>query len=124
MRDQADVLAAEREFFLSLTKPDAPALHRLLTDDFNLVALNGAILDRSALLAAVEGGQLQFETIQPVESAVRFYGSVAVVTGRTEMSGHSGEAPFYFKSRYTHVYAEQEGRWRLAAAQGTPILGE
>jgi ketosteroid isomerase-like protein len=124
MRDQSDVLEAEREFFLLLTKPDAPALRHLLADDFSLVALNGAILDRSALLAAVEGGQLRFEVIQPIESAVRFYGSVAVVTGRTEMRGRAGEAPFHFKSRYTHIYAEQESRWRLAAAQGTPILGE
>jgi hypothetical protein len=122
MRDESGVLAAEREFFLSLTSSNVPALGRLLIDDFSLVALNGAILDRSSLLAVIESGQLKFEVIQPVESTVRFYQSTAVVTGRTEMSGRLGETPFNFSSRYTHVYAEGGGRWQLAAAQGTPIL--
>jgi hypothetical protein len=124
MRDQSEVLAAEGEFFLSLTSGNLPALDHLLCDDFSLIDLSGAILDRSSLLKAIESGQLRFEMIHPVESAVRFYQSTAVVTGRTEMSGRFGEAPFSFKSRYTHVYAEQGGRWQLAAAQGTPILAE
>ena len=124
MRDPSEVLAAEHEFFLSLTSPDVPALHRLLTDDFSLVALNGAILDRSSLLTTLESGQLKFKVIQPAESTVRFYGSVAVVTGRTQMSGSLGETPFTFKSRYTHVYAEGGSKWQFAAAQGTPITEE
>jgi ketosteroid isomerase-like protein len=124
MRNESEVLAVEREFFLSLTNCDLPALDRLLTDDFSLVALNGAILDRSSLLAALKSGQLKFEVIQPVEFTVRFYQSTAVVTGRTEMSVHSGETPFNFRSRYTHVYVEQGGKWQLAAAQGTPIPAE
>jgi len=39
------------------------------------------------------------------------------------MTGQFGETPFAAKSRYTHVYAEQQGRWRLVAAQGTQITG-
>jgi len=124
MRDESEVLAAEREFFSSLTKSNLPVLERLLCDDFSLVDLSGAILDRSSLLAIIESGQLRFEVIQQIESAVWFYQSIAVVTGRTEMSGRFGGTPFAAKSRYTHVYAEQEGRWQLAAAQGTPILAE
>jgi len=124
MREESEVLAAEREFFLSLTSSNVPALGPLLTDDFSLVALNGAILDRSSLLAALKSGQLKFEVIQPVEFTVRFYQSTAVVTGRTEMSVRLGETPFNFRSRYTHVYVEQGGKWQLAAAQGTPIPAE
>ena len=124
MRDESEVLAAEREFFSSLTTSNLPVLGRLLSDDFSLVDLSGAILGRSSLLAIIDSGQLNFEAIQLVESAVRFYQSIAVVTGRTEMSGRFGGTPFAAKSRYTHVYAEQEGRWQLAAAQGTPILAE
>ncbi|MBV9226229.1 MAG: nuclear transport factor 2 family protein [Acidobacteriaceae bacterium] len=124
MKDTSELLAAEREFFSSLTTPNLPVLGRLLSDDFSLVDLSGAILDRSSLLAVIESGQIRFEVIQPIESTVRFYQSIAVVTGRTQMSGHFGGIPFTAKSRYTHVYAEQEGRWQLAAAQGTPILAE
>ena len=27
------------------------------------------------------------------------------------------------KSRYTHVYTRENGRWRLMSAQGTPVAG-
>jgi len=55
---------------------------------------------------------------------VRVYQTTAVITGRTEMSGQFGETPFATKSRYTHVYVEQQGRWRLVAAQGTKIIDD
>jgi len=37
------------------------------------------------------------------------------------MRGRFGNQAFAARSRYTHVYIEQEGRWRLVAAQGTQI---
>jgi len=32
--------------------------------------------------------------------------------------------PFVASSRYTHVYIQQEGRWRMVSAQGTRIAPE
>jgi hypothetical protein len=46
---------------------------------------------------------------------------VAVVNGRTEMSGNVAGAPFAARSRHTHVFVEEGERWRLVAAQGTQI---
>jgi len=40
------------------------------------------------------------------------------------MRGRIGEMPFSANSRYTHVYLEQQGRWRLFSAQGTPIASQ
>ena len=67
-------------------------------------------------------GQVKFETIEPAEQRVRLYGTTAVITGRTQMSGLLGGAPFAASSRYTHVYVMQQNEWRLATAQGTQIL--
>ena len=73
------------------------------------------------LLDAIRSGQLKFETIEHLDSRVRFYESTAVVTGSTQMSGRFGATPFTAHSRYTHVFVEQQNEWRLAAAQGTQI---
>jgi len=76
------------------------------------------------LLAAIQSSQLKFGPIEPTDVWVRVYQTTAVITGRTEMSGQFGETPFTTKSRYTHVYVEQQGRWRLVAAQGTKIIDD
>lgn len=86
--------------------------------------MSGSLVEKPAFLELVGGAQLRFETIEPTEVRVRLYGAAAVVTGRTEMAGRFGEAPFAARSRYTHVYAEMDERWRLASAQGTPISGD
>jgi hypothetical protein len=125
MKLELDPLAADREFFTALLSGSAETLDRILTEDFILIdVMRGGEITRDALLTVIASGQLKFETIEPAEVRVRLYQATAVVTGRTQMSGRFGETPFATRSRYTHVYVEQRGQWRLAAAQGTQIAPE
>ena len=65
--------------------------------------------------------QLVFESIERLGARVRSYPGMAVVTGATRMRGRYGDRSFGVESRYTHVYVQAADRWRLVAAQGTPI---
>jgi hypothetical protein len=125
MADTSDPLAAEREFFTALVEAGLEALDRVLADDLSLIdVMRGTEGTKAALLGALGSGQLRFEVIEPAEQRVRLYRATAVVTGRTRMSGQFGGTPFAVQSRYTHVYVEQHGQWRLVAAQGTTIAPE
>ena len=125
MNEASDPLAAEREFFTALVEARPEVLDRVLADDFLLIdVMSGSEVTKPSLLAVLGSGQLQFEVIEPAEQRVRLHQATAVVTGRTRMSGRFGGAPFAALSRYTHVYVEQQGRWRLVAAQGTLIASE
>jgi ketosteroid isomerase-like protein len=125
MKNESDLLAAEHQFFTGLIDGNVEALDQILADDFMLIdVMAGSEIPKAALLAVVGSGQLKFDRIQPEESRVRYYPSTAVVTGRTRMSGRFDDTPFGARSRYTHVYVEQQGRWRLVAAQGTQIAGD
>jgi ketosteroid isomerase-like protein len=126
-RWEQEVLAADGDFFTALVEGDEQALDSVLADDFVLVGVNdGAVVPRAALLPLVGQGQLQFDAIEPDRSEVlvRRYGTTTIVVGRTEMRGSYDGAPFSARSRYTHVFVEDQGRWRLASAQGTPIVGD
>jgi hypothetical protein len=97
----------------------------VIADDFILIeVMGGSEITKSSLLATIQSGQLKFGPIEPADVRVRVYQTAAVITGRTEMRGQFGETPFATKSRYTHVYVEQQARWRLVAAQGTQITGD
>ena len=125
MNDQLGPLAADREFFAALSRGIIEDLDRVIADDFILIeVMGGSEISKSSLLATIQSGQLKFGPIEPADVRVRVYQTTAVITGRTEMRGQFGETPFATKSRYTHVYVEQQGRWRLVAAQGTEIRSE
>ena len=59
--------------------------------------------------------------VPPEPAALRPRARPDVITGRTQMKGRLGDAPFAASSRYTHVFVSQQNEWRLATAQGTPI---
>jgi ketosteroid isomerase-like protein len=113
--------AVEQEFFAALIAAETAELERILADDFILIdVMSGSEVAKAALLETIGGGQLRFKNIERVEFRVRFYTSTAVITGRTEMSGTFLDQAFRASSRYTHVFVEEDGRWRMVSAQGTP----
>jgi hypothetical protein len=125
MNDQINPLVTDGQFFNALVDGSVEDLHQILADDFVLIeVMGGSEVTKLSLLEAIGSGQLKFEAIQPADTRLRLYRTTAVVTGRTQMSARLGDTPIAIKSRYTHVYVEQEGRWRLVAAQGTQIAGE
>jgi hypothetical protein len=112
--------AVEQEFFTALIAADTAELQKILADDFILIdVMSGSEVSKAALLETIGGGQLRFKNIERVEFRVRVYATAAVITGRTEMSGTFIEQAFRASSRYTHVFVEENGRWRLVSAQGT-----
>jgi hypothetical protein len=112
----------DQQFFASLMQADVMSLSQLLADDFTLVdVMSGSEVDKAALLTGVGSGRVKFETIEAAEQLVRLYAPTIVITGRTQMSGTLEGHPFAVDSRYTHVYVNQDGEWRLLAAQGTKI---
>ena len=122
MKDDPTPDVVEQEFFTALIGSNVETLDRVLTDDFVLIdVMTGSEISKSMLLEVIGAGQLKFEAIDRSEFRVRVYEAVAVVNGRTEMRGAFAGETFSASSRYTHVYIEQHGHWRIVAAQGTPI---
>ena len=122
MNDKAGPLAADAEFFKALLGADVAALEELLAADFILVdVMGGSEIPKAALIETIRSGQLKFESIKPADTHVRIYGATGVVIGRTEMAMRFEDTAFTTQSRYTHVYVEDRGRWRMVSAQGTPI---
>jgi hypothetical protein len=122
MKTAVDPLAAEQQFFTSLTSADLHVLEQILARDVLLIdVMSGSEVTRDAFMDVLRSGMLKFETIEASEKRVRLYDNTAVVTGRTYMTGHLNGERFALNSRYTHVYVEHHGRWLLVSAQGTQI---
>jgi Domain of unknown function (DUF4440) len=118
----SQVESAEDQFFSALLRGDGGALDRVLAADFQLVdVMTGSEIARETLVELVGSGMLVFESVERIDAHVRLYPGTAIVIGQTRMRGRFGDQPFGAHSRYTHVYVQEVGDWRLATAQGTPI---
>ncbi len=116
------VIEVDRRFFNALIYANVVELDQILTDDFIIIdVMRGGETSKSGILQAVQSGQVRFEEIEVVDRHPRLYGKAAVVTGSTRMAIRFDNATFETRSRYTHVYCELEGTWRLVSAQGTRI---
>jgi len=119
---QPDILKAEKAFEDALVSRDVEALDGVLAPDFVLIDLRGTVVSKAALLELVCSTALIFRSIVPFDLVVRVWEpAAAVVTGRTEMKVTAAGVEYVFHSRFTHVFVRQEGMWRMASAQGTPI---
>ena len=122
--DTREVLACYESFFTALLAADHDLLGTLLADDFVIIdVLGGQVARREELLGAISTGQLRFTEVTRYagERSVRLRGPAAVVTGRTRMVLCYQGDEVTAHSRYTHVHARENGRWRLMSAQGTPM---
>jgi ketosteroid isomerase-like protein len=118
------VLACDESFFSALLAADHQTLATILADGF-VIVMSGQAARREDLLGAISSGELQFADVRQYteERSVRHRNSLAVVIGQTQMHMRYQGHEITTKSRYTHVYTCENGRWRLMAAQGTPVAG-
>jgi len=116
------VLQAEERFFAALSEGNRQALGEIVADDCILIdVLTGSEVPRLDFVDLVGSRRLVFESIVRMPARVRRYGGTAIVTGQTRMTGRFDAQTFQVRSRYTHVYVQHRGGFRLVNAQGTPV---
>ena len=94
---------------------DAAALDRIYADDFIGVGPSGAVRTKAQVISDFTSGDLKFQSITTDEVQVRVYENTAVETGLSTMIGQDKGKAVPRDTRFTRVWAKQQGRWRLVA---------
>lgn len=115
------VIQLDKDVVAAYLRGDAAFLERTLAEGYSYTAPDGRVRRRAEAIAAVRSGSLKFDAIEVDDRQAQLYGDAAVVTGRERMKGKSDGKPFEAMIRFTAVYVRQEGRWREAAFQATPV---
>ena len=115
---ESEVLRAEDRWRIAQKANDVSAFMALLSPDVTFIGTSGSLRDRADFIASrTESSIPRARTYDYSELRVRVFGDVAVVTGREATTGE-GVA---FQGRFTHVWVEESGVWRLVAVQRTDI---
>ena len=106
---------------------DTVSLAEILADDFLGVGPRGFVLTREQWISRHESGSLKYGSFGLDEVQFRAYGGAAIVVCRQTAAGvyedEHGRYDIEESFRATLVFVGQEGSWRLAGLQLSPILG-
>jgi len=99
---------------------DVVALDRIYANDFVGVGPSGTVRTKTQVISDFTSGDLKFQSITTDEVQVRVYENTAVETGLSTMVGQDKGKAVPRDTRFTRVWVEQQGRWRLVANHYSP----
>src|SRR5215510_13841908 len=94
---------------------DATALDRIYAADFIGVGPSGRVRTKPQVISDFTSGDLKFQSITTDDIQVRIYGNTPVETGRSTMIGQDKGQTVPRDTRFTRVWVQQQGQWRLVA---------
>jgi ketosteroid isomerase-like protein len=122
-RPDDSLLACETALREAQLAGDAAALERLVDDALVFTGPDGAVYGKADDLEAHRQGWVRITRLEPSEERVQRFGTVAVVSVRMEMAGTFKGTPFAGPFRYTRVWREGPGGWRVVAGHVSAVQG-
>ena len=106
---------------------DTSFLGEVLAEDFVGIGPRGFTLTRDQWISRHDTGSLRYESFGLDEVQVRLFGDAAITVCRQSARGvyedDNGRFDLEDQFRATLVFVKQNGKWRLANLQLSPILG-
>ncbi|HTZ57433.1 MAG TPA: nuclear transport factor 2 family protein [Acidobacteriaceae bacterium] len=96
---------------------------RLLADDYLGISANGTLETKADELARRRSGTLHITQLDLSDIKVRIYGDTAVVTSKADLIGKNGDRDISGRFRYTRVYSNRDGQWRIVSFEASRISG-
>ena len=76
---------------------------------------------KQSLIEAMESGSTVYTSMEPSEVKAQDLGNAVVLTGVAAISVNSNGKPNSFRVRFTDVYENQNGTWRMVTWQSTKL---
>jgi ketosteroid isomerase-like protein len=115
--DEAGILDLEERLRTAMLASDVAVLDTLLADDLSFVDATGKVWSKADDLNGHRYGIQRIEALAFEEQTVRVHGTSAVTVTRAALKGTFGGAPYAGVLRYTRMWCEVAGTWKVVAAQ-------
>jgi ketosteroid isomerase-like protein len=96
---------------------------RLLADDYLGISANGTLETKADELTRRRSGSLHITQLDLSDIKVRIYGDTAVVTSKADLVGKNGDRDISGRYRYTRVYSNKDGQWRIVSFEASKVAG-
>jgi hypothetical protein len=117
------ILALEEKLRQAQLAGDASALDRLIDDELVFTGIDGRVYTKADDLALHRSGRLRIARMDPAERHVLRLGPVVVVSVRMEAAATGDRAEVSGPLRYTRVWCQRPGGWRVVAGHMSAVQG-
>jgi ketosteroid isomerase-like protein len=97
---------------------------RLLADDYLGINANGTLETKADELTRRRSGSFHITQLDLSDIKVRIYGDTAVVTSKADVIGKNGDRDISGRYRYTRVYSNRDGQWRIVSFEASRVSNE
>jgi ketosteroid isomerase-like protein len=105
----------------AIVRKDRAAIVANMADDFRGIDGAGTVESKAAFVDGLMDPKLTIEPYAVEDFDVRLFGDVALLSGRTKMTGRFDGKPFTSHYRYIDIYARRNGRWQIVSVQITRL---
>jgi hypothetical protein len=115
------IIERDKERMTAMAQKDVAALKGMLCKGLIYTHSTGRQDTKESLLAGMESGKTVYTSMVPSDVKAQDFGNVVVLTGVAAISVNSNGKPNSFRVRFTDVYENQNGTWRMVTWQSTKL---
>jgi ketosteroid isomerase-like protein len=101
----------------AIVAKDRAAIEANMAEDFRQIDGAGNVETKASFVEGLVDPALAIEPYTVEEFEVRLYGDVALLSGRTRMTGRYDGKPFKTHYRYIDVYVRRGAAWKIVSVQ-------
>jgi ketosteroid isomerase-like protein len=105
----------------AIVRKDRAAIEADMADDFRQIDGGGNVETKASFVEGLMSPELEIDPYTVEEFDVRLYGDVALLSGRTDMTGRYSGKPFSSHYRYIDIYVRRGGTWKIVSVQISKI---
>ena len=105
----------------AIVRKDRAAILANMADDFRSIDGAGTVETKPVFVDGLMDAKLTIDPYTVEDFDVRLFGDVALLSGRTKMTGRFDGKPFTSHYRYIDIYAKRNGRWQIVSVQITRL---
>ncbi|MGE0225778.1 MAG: nuclear transport factor 2 family protein [Acetobacteraceae bacterium] len=115
------IIELDRKRMQAMAQKDVAALRNMLCKGLVYTHSSARLDTKDSLIGAMESGSTVYTSVEPSDVKAQDLGNAVVLTGVAAISVNSGGKPNSFKVRFTDVWENQGGTWRMVTWQSTRL---
>ncbi len=113
----ADLTAQADRWDKAIVRKDRAAIEANMADDFRNIDGSGDVEAKQPFVDDLVSPDLTIDPYRVEDFDVRLYGDVALLSGRTRMTGRYQGKAFTSHYRYIDIYVRRGGAWKIVSVQ-------
>ena len=115
------IIELDKKRMTAMAQKDTAALKNMLCKTLVYTHSSARQDTKESLIQGMESGTTVYTSIEPSEVKAQDLGNAVVLTGVAAITVNSKGKPNSFRVRFTDVYENQNGTWRMITWQSTKI---